>query len=128
MFAQCVIAAQLIEIGNGVKCGGAMVRDASAYSFSIFIVMVAFAVGTINRAFIAVAVAIYAVYVVWVFVGDEWHAHGRPDVQTSLTKVQSSISNIKDALIIRFVLYHDVESLSHPAPAMSDYHMKQGFP
>lgn len=105
MFAQCIIAAQLIDIGNGVKCAGAMQRDALSYAFSISVVLLAFAIGTLNKFFVGVSLAIYACYAVWVFLGDEWHASGRPDARTtvaaaqaSLYGVRASLANFKDAV------------------------------
>jgi hypothetical protein len=32
----------------------------------------------VGRAFVSWAVTLYVLYVAWVYVGDEWHARGRP--------------------------------------------------
>ena len=34
----------------------------------------------ITRWFVAGAIVVYALYAIWVFCGDEWHARGRPSM------------------------------------------------
>lgn len=48
MFVQCIVAAELISMGNGVKCAGATLRDVGVYCISIFSVLLAFAVGHVG--------------------------------------------------------------------------------
>ena len=54
MFVQCVVASELIRVCNGVKCGGAMFRDASVYMLGITCVLIAFALGQVSVAAVIV--------------------------------------------------------------------------
>lgn len=46
----------------------------------------------VSRAFVGWAITLYLVYMIWVFVGDEWHQRGRPRPQ------RLDIKSIKDML------------------------------
>eukprot|EP00878_Enallax_costatus_P021309 GHUV01022555.1.p1 GENE.GHUV01022555.1~~GHUV01022555.1.p1 ORF type:complete len:512 (+),score=108.21 GHUV01022555.1:224-1759(+) len=83
MFVQCIVAAELVALAghNGIKCGGAMLRDVGVYCLAIFSVLLAFALGQVSRAFVGWAISLYVVYMIWVFAGDEWHQRGRPRPQ-----------------------------------------------
>ncbi len=48
MFVQCIVAAELVAMGGGAKCGGAMMRDVGVYSISIFSVLIAFTIGRVS--------------------------------------------------------------------------------
>ncbi|KAF8061302.1 BUB3.2 [Scenedesmus sp. PABB004] len=47
MFVQCIVAAELIALAgpDGIKCGGAMLRDVGVYCLAITSVLLAFALG-----------------------------------------------------------------------------------
>jgi len=101
MFAQCIIAAQLIRIGGGVRCGGAMLRDAAVYCLAIAALLLAYGIGSVNRVFLGLCIAIYVAYVAWVFGGDEWHAAGRPGLAAALARARNSLAHLTDSLTLR---------------------------
>lgn len=39
----------------------------------------------VTRWFVGGAITLYALYAAWVFLGDEWHARGRPRLQPDLS-------------------------------------------
>lgn len=47
---QCVVAAELIGLAGeqGIKCGGAMLRDVGVYCLAIFSVLLAFTLGKVR--------------------------------------------------------------------------------
>ncbi|GAX77541.1 hypothetical protein CEUSTIGMA_g4985.t1 [Chlamydomonas eustigma] len=80
MFVQCVVASEVIRISEGAPCRGATLRDVATYSLSLVGVALSFWSGNITRWFVAGAIIVYAMYAIWVFCGDEWHARGRPSM------------------------------------------------
>lgn len=53
-------------------------RDIGFYAVSLAGVTASFASGKLTRWFVALALFLYFVYALWVFLGDEWHERGRP--------------------------------------------------
>jgi len=116
MFVQCVVASEVIRISQGVKCRGATFRDVGTYTVSLLGVMAAFASGTITRWFVVGAVLMYAVYAIWVFCGDEWHARGRP-------RPELSWSQLRDVLLVQGRLrrgHHHPTQGGSPTAALAD--------
>jgi Ca2+/Na+ antiporter len=121
MFVQCVVGAQVVSIASeqqrqqqqrgrrgagrgtagggeaagGVRCAGAMLRDAGVFSVAVLSLALALHSGSVGKGYVAWSVALYAVYVAWVFAGDEWHAAGRPDtdqVRRSLLSLRERVA------------------------------------
>jgi sodium/potassium/calcium exchanger 6 len=55
LFVQCIVAAELVQMGGGVKCAGAMYRDVSVYCLSIVSVLIAFMTGHVSAAAVGVS-------------------------------------------------------------------------
>lgn len=114
MFVQCIVASEVMRAtvqlqqaahhrahpdgpGSspahipGVKCRGATLRDVAAYSCALLLVLATFAGGSVTHLFVAGAAVLYACYVVWVFLGDEWHEAGRPKPRAVLHALRDSL-------------------------------------
>ena len=78
MFVQCIVASEVIRISQGTHCRGATMRDVGFYAVSLAGVAASFSSGKVTRWFVALALTLYCVYALWVFLGDEWHERGRP--------------------------------------------------
>lgn len=50
LFVQCIVAGELVAMGRGVKCRGAMMRDVGVYCVSITSVLVVFMLGRVGGA------------------------------------------------------------------------------
>jgi sodium/potassium/calcium exchanger 6 len=107
MFVQCVVGAQVVSIasarqargggsGGGVRCAGAMMRDAGVFSVAALSLALALHSGSVGRGYVAWSVALYALYVAWVFAGDEWHAAGRPDTE----QVRRSLLSLRERVAV----------------------------
>lgn len=50
LWLQCIVAAELVALAghNGIKCGGAMLRDVGVYCLAIISVFLAFALGQVS--------------------------------------------------------------------------------
>lgn len=127
MFVQCVVASEVIRISNGAPCRGATLRDVATFSVSVIGVALAFSSGTITRWFVVGALIVYALYAVWVFCGDEWHAQGRPKPHISWSQVLQLLRqsrNVADPLP-QWAPLEETEPLvpdQHRAPPAPHHH------
>lgn len=48
----------------------------------------------ISQAFVGWAIALYILYMVWVFAGDEWHQRGRPKPQLDGQSLKALLTRI----------------------------------
>ncbi|KAG1672211.1 hypothetical protein FOA52_002912 [Chlamydomonas sp. UWO 241] len=70
MFVQCIVGSEVIRLAHGVETRSAMLRDIGMYGMSIAGILLFFGMGKLTIGFVYWALAMYAIYVLSVVMGD----------------------------------------------------------
>jgi hypothetical protein len=75
----------------------------------------------VTQWFVAGTVLVYVMYVAWVFLGDEWHARGRPELRANLT---FNWSDLRELLLERCA---DMLPVFHTHCDVRIWHIRIGY-